>query len=183
MPQPRSKSVRIAALAALGALLAAAPAHAQATYDIIIRTGRVLDGTGNPWYRADVGVRGDRIVAVGDLAGARATREIDAAGLYVAPGVIDVHTHAGDGLATAALAPARPLLAQGITTVLVNPDGGGATDLARQRAAFQSHGVGVNIGHMVPHGSVRQAVMGMADRAPTPAEMERMRALVRTGME
>ncbi|HYW05523.1 MAG TPA: amidohydrolase family protein [Longimicrobium sp.] len=186
MPQSRSdrKPARIAAmLAALGALLVAAPLHAQATYDIIIRNGRVLDGTGNPWYRADVAVRGDRIVAVGDLAGARAAREIDAAGLYVAPGFIDVHTHAGDGLATAALAPGRPLLAQGITTVLVNPDGGGATDMARQRAAILSHGVGVNVAQLVPHGSIRQAVMGMADRAPTPAEMERMRALVRTGME
>jgi N-acyl-D-aspartate/D-glutamate deacylase len=178
------KPARIAAiLAALGALLAAAPLPAQATYDIIIRNGRVLDGTGNPWYRADVGVRGDRIAAVGDLAGARAARVIDATGLYVAPGFIDVHTHAGDGLATAALAPGRPLLAQGITTVLVNPDGGGATDMARQRAAIQANGVGVNVAQMVPHGSVRQAVMGMADRAPTPAEMERMRALVRTGME
>jgi N-acyl-D-aspartate/D-glutamate deacylase len=186
LPPSRSerKPARIATiLAALGALLAAAPLPAQATYDIIIRNGRVLDGTGNPWYRADVGVRGDRIAAVGDLAGARAARVIDATGLYVAPGFIDVHTHAGDGLATAALAPGRPLLAQGITTVLVNPDGGGATDMARQRAAIRANGVGVNVAQMVPHGSVRQAVMGMADRAPTPAEMERMRALVRTGME
>jgi N-acyl-D-aspartate/D-glutamate deacylase len=186
LPPSRSerKPARIAAaLAALGALLAAAPLPAQATYDIIIRNGRVLDGTGNPWYRADVGVRGDRIAAVGDLAGARAARVIDATGLYVAPGFIDVHTHAGDGLATAALSHGRPLLAQGITTVLVNPDGGGATDMARQRAALQAAGIGVNVAQMVPHGSVRQRVMGMADRAPTPAEMEQMRALVRTAME
>jgi N-acyl-D-aspartate/D-glutamate deacylase len=170
---------------AAGALLAAIalPLHAQGGYDVIIRNGRVLDGTGNPWYRADVALRGGRIAAIGDLAGARAAREVDAAGLYVAPGFIDVHTHAGEGLATAALAHGRPLLAQGITTVLVNPDGGGATDMARQRAALQGAGIGVNVAQMVPHGSVRQRVMGMADRAPTPAEMEQMRALVRAGME
>lgn len=176
------RSSQALAGAALAALLAL-PLQAQAGYDVIIRNGRVLDGTGNPWYRADVAIRGDRIAAIGDLAGARAAREIDAAGLYVAPGFIDVHTHAGEGLATAALSPAKPLLAQGITTALVNPDGGGATDMARQRARLLSNGIGVNVAQMVPHGSVRSAVMGMADRAPTPAEMERMRALVRTGME
>ena len=165
------------------ALLAAHALHAQGGYDLIIRNGRVLDGSGNPWYRADVAIRGDRIVAVGDLSGQRAAREIDASGLYVAPGFIDVHTHAGEGLATAALSHGQPLLAQGITTVLVNPDGGGATDMARQRAEMQSHGIGVNVAQMVPHGSVRSRVMGMADRAPTPAEMDQMRALVRAGME
>jgi N-acyl-D-aspartate/D-glutamate deacylase len=165
------------------ALLCALPLQAQERFDVIIRGGRVLDGTGNPWYRADVGIRGDRIAAVGDLATARAAREVDARGLYVAPGFIDVHTHAGEGLATPALAHGEPLLAQGITTVLVNPDGGGATDLARQRARLQAAGIGVNVAQMVPHGSVRQAVMGMADREPTPREMERMRALVRTAME
>lgn len=168
-----------------GALLALSslPLRAQGGNDLIIRNGRVLDGSGNPWYRADVAIRGDRIVAVGDLSGQRAAREIDAAGLYVAPGFIDVHTHAGEGLATAALSHGQPLLAQGITTVLVNPDGGGATDMARQRAEMQAHGTGVNVAQMVPHGSVRSRVMGMADRAPTPAEMDQMRALVRAGME
>lgn len=176
--------MRIHTLLCAALLTLAAPAlHAQAAYDVIIRNGRVLDGTGNPWYRADVGIRGDRIAAVGDLSGARAAREIDASGLYVAPAFIDVHTHAGEGLATAALSHGQPLLAQGITTVLINPDGGGATDLARQRAQLLQNGVGVNVAQMVPHGSVRQRVMGMADRAPTPEEMERMRALVRAGME
>jgi N-acyl-D-aspartate/D-glutamate deacylase len=168
-----------------GVLLAlcALPLRAQAAYDVIIRNGRVLDGTGNPWYRADVGIRGDRIVSIGDLAGARAAREIDAAGSYVAPGFIDVHTHAGEGLATAALSHGQPLLAQGITTAMVNPDGGGATDMARQRAQLLANGIGVNVAQMVPHGSVRSRVMGMADRVPTPAELEQMRAIVRTGME
>lgn len=152
-------------------------------YDILIRNGRVLDGTGNPWYYADVAISGDRIVAVGDLSNANGRRTVDAQGLYVAPGFIDVHSHAGGGLATQELSPAPPLLAQGITTVLVNPDGGGAVDMVRQRDALLEHGLGVNVAQMVPHGSVRREVLGMEDRAPTAAEMERMKALVRAGME
>jgi N-acyl-D-aspartate/D-glutamate deacylase len=166
----------------LGLLLAAAPAVAQ-EYDIIIRGGRVLDGTGNPWRTVDVAIRGDRIVATGDLAGARARRVIDARGLYVAPGFIDAHSHAGGGLASPALSHARPLLAQGITTVFVNPDGGGPVDMAEQRTALLRDGLGVNVAQLVPHGSVRGAVIGADDRAPTAAELDRMKALVRVGMD
>src|SRR5690606_6005485 len=99
------------------------------------------------------------------------------------PGFIDVHSHAGPGLATRELSGARPLLAQGITTVFVNPDGGGPVDLVQQRRDLLEHGLGVNVALMVPHGSVRRAVLGMEDRAPTPEELERMKALVREGME
>lgn len=163
----------------------AAPAAAQqeAAYDIVIRNGRLLDGTGTPWVRADVAVVGDRIVAVGDLSGARARRTIDATGLYVAPGFIDTHTHAASGLASRELSPAHPLLAQGITTAFVNPDGGGATDLTAQRAELLEHGLGVNVAQLIPHGSVRRAVVGSDDRAATADELDRMRRLVRAGME
>ena len=83
------------------ALLVALPLDGSAQiYDVVIRNGRVIDGTGNPWFRADVAIVGDRIVAVGDLAGARGSREIDATGLYVTPGFIDSHSHAGRGLAS-----------------------------------------------------------------------------------
>lgn len=161
-------------------LLVAGPwaLSAQERYDVILRNGRVLDGSGNPWFRADVGMRGDRVVVVGDLAGAKGAVERDVTGLYVAPGFIDTHTHAGGGLATAELSHARPLLAQGITTVLVNPDGGGPTDLAAQRGVFLRNGIGVNVAQMIGHGSIRQAVMGMEDRRPTPGEMERMKSLL-----
>ncbi len=156
---------------------------AQQRYDLLITNARLFDGSGNPWRRADIAVAGDRIAAVGDLAGARAARVIDATGLYAAPGFIDAHSHAGDGLATAALSHGRPLLAQGITTIFANHDGGGPTDLVQQRRALLEHGLGVNVALLVPHGSVRRAVLGMEDRAPTAAELERMRTLVRAGME
>src|SRR5262249_32166567 len=85
-------------------------------FDVLIRNGRVMDGSGNPWLRADVGINGDRIAAIGHLAGATATRTIDARDHIVAPGFIDVHSHAAEGLRNPALHQAQPLLAQGVTT-------------------------------------------------------------------
>lgn len=152
-------------------------------YDLLIRNGRLLDGTGNPWRRADVAVQGGRVVQVGNLQNAAADRVIDADQLYVAPGFIDVHSHAASGLASPELSEGRPLLAQGITTVVVNPDGGGPVDLAAQRQALLRHGLGVNVAQMVPHGSVRRQVLGMEDRAPSAEELERMKGLVRQGMQ
>ena len=172
------------ALVCLLALVAlAGPAGAQESYDLILRNGRVLDGAGNPWFRGDIAIRGDRIAAVGDLGDARASEEWDVTGLYVSPGFIDTHSHAGGGLATPGLSHARPLLAQGITTVFVNPDGGGPVDLPGQRAELERDGLGVNAAQMVPHGSVRRDVLGTEDRLATPEEMDRMRGLVRAGME
>ncbi|MEJ2187004.1 MAG: D-aminoacylase [Gemmatimonadota bacterium] len=173
---------RFVLLLSLLLLPAAALAQAQ-PYDILFRNARVLDGMGNPWIRADVAVRGDRIAAVGRLDGAQARRVIDATGLYIAPGFIDPHTHAGASLDDPQLSAAEPLLAEGVTTILANPDGGGPVDLAKQGAAIMKDGVAVNVGLMIGHGSVRQAVMGMADRDATPAELDRMRALVRKAME
>ncbi|MEZ5283597.1 MAG: D-aminoacylase [Vicinamibacterales bacterium] len=180
---------RITAVAA-AALLAAvwlAPARTTAAqpagFDILIRNGRVLDGTGNPWYRADIGIRGDRIAAIGRLDASGARTVIDARDRFVTPGFIDVHSHAGPGLATAELRHGQPVLAQGITTVLVNPDGGGPVDLAAQRAGYETQGIGLNVGLFVPHGSIRREVMGMSDRDPTSAEVARMADLARRGME
>jgi N-acyl-D-aspartate/D-glutamate deacylase len=176
-------ATRMRSLLAGAALLACgAAAGAQQPYDLLIRGGRVLDGTGNPWYYADVAIRGDRVVAVGDLKDARASRTIDATGLYVAPGFVDVHSHAGPGLATPQLAGATPLLAEGVTTVMVNPDGGGPSDLARQRATLEGLRPGINVGLMVPHGAVRGAVLGGRDVKADAAALDRMRALVEGGM-
>jgi N-acyl-D-aspartate/D-glutamate deacylase len=150
---------------------------------VLIRNGRVLDGSGNPWIRADVLIRGDRVAAVGRLGDVHADEVVDATGLYVAPGFIDTHSHAGGGLASEGLSHARPLLAQGLTTIFANPDGGGPVDLAEQRAALLEHGLGVNVAQLVSHGSVRRAVLGTEDRAPTATEMDEMRRLVRAGMD
>ncbi len=180
MPNPSRRPARVLVLVLLAA--AAAGLRAQTRYDLIIRGGQVVDGSGSAPVRADVGVTGDRIRAVGDLGSATATTVIDAAGRYVTAGFIDVHSHAGPGLATPGLREGRPVLAQGITTVLVNPDGGGPVDLVAQRAGYEKGGIGLNVGLMVPHGSVRAAVLGMSDRDPTPADQARMNALVRDGM-
>ena len=153
------------------------------TFDVIIRGGTILDGTGAAPVQGDVAILNGRIVAVGAIpATANATRTIDATGATVAPGFIDVHSHAAEGLA-GRMADAMPLLAQGVTTVFVNPDGGGPVDLAAQRHAMETRGVGVNVGQFVPHGSIREKVIGLADRPPAGAELSRMEHLVDDGMK
>jgi N-acyl-D-amino-acid deacylase len=150
-------------------------------YDILIVGGRVFDGTGAPPVDADVAIRDGRIAAVGRLPDAQARTVIRAAGRFVAPGFIDVHSHAGEGLAED-LNHAQPVLAQGVTTVMVNPDGGGPVDIAAQRATYEKRGIGVNAALFVPHGSIRRQVLGMQDRAPSAAELQQMVDLVRAGM-
>lgn len=150
-------------------------------FDVLIRNGRVMDGTGNPWLRQDVGITAGRIAAIGHLSGARATRVIEAGDRYVTPGFIDVHSHAAEGLTRDPLRQGQPMLAQGITMVVVNPDGGGPIDLAAQRAELEK-GVGVNVALLIGHASVRRAVLGMDDRAPSTTELDKMRELVRRGM-
>jgi N-acyl-D-amino-acid deacylase len=157
-------------------------AQTDQPYDLVIRGGQVIDGTGSPALTADVAVRGGRIVAVGALGASQAHIIVDAAGRYVTPGFIDVHSHAGEGL-SGALNHGQPVLAQGITTVVLNPDGGGPVDTAAQRANYEKRGIGPNAAIFVPHGSIRREVLGMADRAPNAAELARMLALVRAGMK
>ena len=163
--------------------LLAATACAPDSYDTILRGGRVVDGTGAPAREADVGIRDGLIAAVGDLDGAVAETTLDVTGLYVSPGFIDTHSHAGSGLEGEERSHAEPLLAQGLTTVVINPDGGGPVDMAEQRADLEKGGLGVNVAQLIGHGSVRGRVLGSEDRAPTDAEMDRMRELVRTAME
>ena len=141
-----------------------------------------MDGAGNPWVRSDIGIAGDRIVAMGQLDASSAARVIDARDLVVAPGFIDVHSHAGEGLGNAALRQAQPIVAQGVTTVVINPDGGGPVNLAEQRTAFERGGIGLNAAPLIGHGAVRTAVLGRANRVPTADELDRMIALVTEAM-
>ena len=177
--------VRISSSILLMALPFAAVAfEAQPSpFDVIVRNGRVMDGTGNPWLRVDIGIRGDRIVSIGALGNATARTIIDAKDRLVTPGFIDVHSHAASGLERPELRQARPILAQGVTTVVVNPDGGGPIDLTAQADRLTAGKIGPNVALLVGHGTVRREVLGNERRPPTPAELDRMRGLIRRGME
>ncbi|MDH3271732.1 MAG: amidohydrolase family protein [Gemmatimonadota bacterium] len=163
-------------------------------FDLLIRGGRVLDGTGNPWFRADVGVRDGRIVALGLLEGARADRVVDARGRYVSPGFIDIHSHADDGSARIGGSTIRTdslhrkaapnVVSQGVTTVVVNHDGRSPWPIRDQRALLEAQGIGPNAMLMVGHGTVRRRVLGEDFRRPsTDAEVIEMRALVRQALD
>jgi N-acyl-D-amino-acid deacylase len=178
--------VAAAFVASVVALLLSAPAPAQAQehFDVLLRGGQVIDGTGNPWFYAAVGVRDGRIVAVGPLEGATADRVVDATGKVVTPGFIDLHSHAGDG--ERSLGSDDPLdrgapnlVAQGATTLVVNQDGRSPWPLRDQRSSFENRGIGPNAALLVGHGAVRDRVMGDDyRRAATPDEVRSMGALV-----
>jgi N-acyl-D-amino-acid deacylase len=157
----------------------AAPRGAQAGFDVLVRGGTVVDGTGAPRRRADVGIRQGRIAAIGDLATASAATVVEAAGLVVAPGFIDVHTHADD---LAVHPEAGHFARMGVTTVVAGNCGGSPVDVGGAFAKIRQTGVAVNFASLVGHNSVREAVMGTARRAPTAAELARMEALVAAAM-
>ncbi|MBT8338121.1 MAG: D-aminoacylase, partial [Gemmatimonadetes bacterium] len=194
LSSPLRASLTFAALL----LAAVAPTSAQQAtgerFDVLIRDGRVIDGSGNPWFRADVGIRDGRIAAVGLLADATAARVIEADGKIVAPGFIDIHSHADDGSARVGGATIRTdslrrkampnIVAQGVTTVVVNHDGRSPWPIASQRDVLRRQGLGANVGLMVGHGEVRRQVMGDDFMRPATAdEVERMQALVRQALE
>ena len=165
----------------LAVAASAAAAQQQPRYDLLIAGGTVIDGTGAPRYRADVAVTGDRVVLVSrtPIPRGRATRVIDARGRIVAPGFIDLHAHLEP---LAQLPGARSAVTQGVTTALGGPDGGSPWPLAAYMAARDSQRIGINVAYLVGHNTVRSAVMGTANRAPTADELARMRAMVARGM-
>jgi N-acyl-D-aspartate/D-glutamate deacylase len=173
-------------VAALSLCLPLRAARAQAV-DLLLRGGTVIDGTGAAPRVADVGIRGDRIVFLGDATAAhlRPTRTIDVKGLVVAPGFIDPHTHTQGDLGSPD--PKRranlAYLFQGVTTVITNNDGGGKIAIGKTLDEWTKNGIGTNAALYVPQGSVRGAVLGMSSAAPTPAQLDSMRALVRRGMD
>ena len=158
---------------------------AQQQVDILIRGGSVVDGTGTPARPADVGVRGDRIVFVGNAATSRVTgsRTIEAKGLIVAPGFIDPHTHTEGDLSNQARKANLAYLMQGVTTVITNNDGGGGIEIGRTLDGWTKNGIGTNAAVYIGEGSVRRAVMRASDAAPTPAQLDSMRAIVGRGMD
>jgi N-acyl-D-amino-acid deacylase len=157
-------------------LLAMTPAP---EYDLLIRGGQVIDGSGAPAVRADVAVRGGKIAKVGDLSGAKAARVVDATGLVVAPGFIDVHTHADD---LADRPRAENFVRMGVTTVVAGNCGSSPVEIGPALEKVRKAGPSLNFATLVGQGSVRHAVMGDARRAPTPAEMDKMKELVRRAL-
>jgi dihydroorotase/N-acyl-D-amino-acid deacylase len=200
--------LRIFRFAACAALLAGAvclPATAaEVPYDVIIANGRIVDGTGSPWYYGDVGIRDGRIAAIGKLGDAPAAKRIDAAGKVVAPGFIDM---LGQSELTILVDPRLPSkIYQGITTEVTGEGNSPAPLIGRARdemaqalehygltadwrtfgeyfARLERQGIGINLASYVGATSIREAVIGLDDRPPSAAELARMRALVREAME
>lgn len=153
-----------------------------ADWDVLIRGGTVVDGSGDGRFVADVAVRDDRIVRVSraPLDPSRATRVIDATGHVVSPGFVDIHTHLDPLLE---LPGGESHIRQGVTTALGGPDGTAPWPLDAYQAEAEALGLGLNVGFMVGHNTVRREVMGLANRAPTADELEQMRAMVAEGMD
>jgi N-acyl-D-aspartate/D-glutamate deacylase len=179
--------MRIASVA-LAAALAANPAFAArpnpAPFDLLIRNGTVLDGSGLPAFAADVGVRDGHIVAVGKLGAAPAKRVIDATGLYVAPGFINIHSHP----TVAGVARAENMLTQGVTTEIINADGGGvegteSTDIDLQLKQISAGGLAINIGAQTGFNLIWEKVMGQDKRRATADEIAQMRALLERNLK
>ena len=150
-------------------------------YDLIIRGGKVVDGSGNPWYYADIAIKNDRIAEIGQLSNHEAKRVIDAHGLVVAPGFIDPHTHALRGIFE--VPNAESALLQGVTTLTEGNDGSSPYPIDRHYADIDNLRISPNWAVFVGQGTIRQRVIGFGLRKATPDEMERMKQMVRDAME
>ena len=162
------------------------PAVRAESLDVLIRRGTVYDGSGAPARVTDIGIRGDRIVFIGDAASQplTAARTIDAQGLIVAPGFIDPHTHAYEGLPNLSETRRKNIgaLMQGVTTVVLGADGRGPVNVASVLAESESRGLGTNTYALTGFGTVRASVMGASSAPATPAQVDAMRALVTKAM-
>jgi len=149
-------------------------------FDVLITGGRIVDGSGTPWVAGDVGIVNGRIAVVGLLAGATAATRVDASGLIVAPGFIDPHAHARERLFE--IPTAEGYLFQGITTVVDGNDGSSPLPLAPYLAKAEAARFSPNLALFVGHGTIRERVMGTANRKASAAEIGKMQALVAEAM-
>jgi dihydroorotase/N-acyl-D-amino-acid deacylase len=169
----------VAALIVAGSLAVALRAQ-PAAYDLIIRNARVLDGTGSPWFRSDLAIRGEAIARIAFRIDGPAARTVDVGGRIVAPGFIDIHSHARGGIFE--VPAAENYIRQGVTTVIEGPDGSSPIPIKSFLDKVAASRVTVNFGTFIGQGSVRDEVIGPVNRKATPDEVEKMRGLVRQAM-
>jgi N-acyl-D-amino-acid deacylase len=148
---------------------------AQQQYDVIIRNGKIIDGTGNSWYYGDIGVKDGKIVSIGKLSSSSAQKEVDAKGFIVAPGFIDVHGHIESIVNRPA---ADNYIYDGVTTVITGNCGSSTDDVSRFFQRVDSSKPAINVATLAGHNTVRAAVMGRDNRAPTPDEQTKMEEMV-----
>ena len=160
--------------------LLAQPLLAQ-RYDLLIRNGRIVDGSGNPWYRAEIAIKSGKIVAIGpDLAANEAVEVLDAGGMVIAPGFIDVHTHVEGSLEDTPTAD--NFLYDGVTTIITGNCGSSNTNLADYFAKLRTLQISPNFASLMGHNAVRRAVMKLSRRNPSPEELVKMEAIMDQGM-
>jgi N-acyl-D-amino-acid deacylase len=157
--------------------------QAAENYDILILNGTIIDGSGNPGFAGDIGIIGDTIVEVGDLSGKKAAKTIDASGLAVSPGFIDMHTHCDGGLGQIDSNINLNYLIQGTTTVVTGNCGDGTFKIAEIKKEWEEQGIGTNAVHLVGFGTARNEVMGEEPRDAKPEELEKIKEIIRRAMK
>src|SRR5207302_7931908 len=150
-------------------------------HELIIRHGKVLDGAGNDWFYADVLVRGDRIAAIGKVEPRAGAEEIDASELIVAPGFIDVHTHADNGVITSPLA--ENFIRDGVTPIVTGHCGYGVRDVGAYFDRIRDRGAALDVATLIGHNTILQAVKGGGAAPLTPEQMDKAKAMVRKAMQ
>ena len=180
---PRTAALALATLALAVLVVGYFVVKAQSSqpaYDLVITNARVVDGTGNPWFRADVAIQNGRIVRIGKVASTEGRQALDARGQILAPGFIDVHTHVES---IYSLPEAENFVRMGVTTLVTGNCGSSATNVGEFLGRIQSKPLAVNLATLIGQGSVRRQVVGLDDRPPTADEMKQMEALVEQGMK
>lgn len=175
-------TIQAKAVAAIALILILGAAGPEFQADLVLKGGTIYDGGGRAAFVGDVAITGDRITYVGGSARIRARQIIDARGLIVAPGFIDMHTHADISAAEPAKRRLDTWLAQGVTTIVTGNDGFGDFDIAAQTRALDAQPIGPNMASYVGFGPVRTAVLGEGDIAPNAVQLAQMQALVTKGM-
>jgi N-acyl-D-amino-acid deacylase len=157
-----------------------APAAFAAHFDLVIRHGKVIDGSGNDWFYSDIGINGDRVARLGDLHDATADHEIDATNLIVAPGFIDVHTHADTDLYR--LPEAENFVRDGVTTIVTGNCGYGVRDVGEYFARLKAHGIAIDVATLIGHNTILCEVKGDKAGELTPEQMKQAREIVAKAM-